>query len=279
MTSSNLNQLILIIFVAGSLGFGWYWGDMQLKNGTLAGYETGTNEGYSLGFSEGYNEGNSTGFQSGKLHGHTIGFSNGYSEGETAGIVSGYKEGYEIGHINGTNEGLQTGYESGFISGYDDGNEDGYSEGRSTGYSDGYSSGYDEGNETGFEYGYAKGLDEGAGSGYTIRDPSYIELVKFLRDDKTERETYHYDDFNCYDFSATVARNAFDAGYQCYTVYIELAESAHMIVAFNTTDKGMQYYEPQDDNQMYPRIGQPYWNRRLYTVDYNDTIIDIDLVP
>jgi len=61
-------------------------------------------------------------------------------------------------------------------------------------------------------------------------------------------------------------------------VYIEFPDSAHAIICFNTVDNGMFYVEPQDDQIVTLTIGQPLYDRDLYIVDFDDTIIDFDVI-
>ena len=84
----------------------------------------------------------------------------------------------------------------------------------------------------------------------------------------------------CHDFSAAVKTNAFRKGYTCLYVYIELREGAHSIVAFNTTDRGIVFVEPQNDDVVHVLVGHPYWDRSKYDVPpYDDTVVRITLIP
>ena len=99
--------------------------------------------------------------------------------------------------------------------------------------------------------------DDEPDRGYdNLRDPSYDELIGFLADDKTNEIPYSAPDFMCYHYSMTVRENANDQGLRCAAVMVSSVvlevgvyrTSAHTIVAFNTTDKGIIYIEPQNDN-------------------------------
>ena len=140
-----------------------------------------------------------------------------------------------------------------------------------------YNTGYLEGELDGYADGYIQGVEDGAGSGYTLRDPTYSEAIFFINLDTTDQNEYT-DNYVCHDFSADFKNNAFQAGYRCGYVYIEFPDSAHAIICFNTVDNGMFYVEPQNDQIVTLTIGQPLYDRDLYIVDFDDTIIDFDVI-
>jgi hypothetical protein len=132
--------------------------------------------------------------------------------------------------------------------------------------------------EQAFADGYLKGVQEGVGTGYTVRDPSFIEVMRFLAQDKTNDNPYVENSYVCWQYSADVINNAFTAGYRCGFVYITLAEGAHSIVCFNTTDKGLIYIEPQDDSLKTLHVGTHFFDPSKYSVDYNDTLVSYVIV-
>jgi cell division protein FtsB len=132
----------------------------------------------------------------------------------------------------------------------------------------GYAEGESEGYELGYDEGYAQGVEDGPGSGWYIRDPSYDEAIAFIDSDRTDENEYT-PDYVCYDFTADFNSNAFQVGYRCGFVYIEFFDSAHAIACFNTTDSGLIYIEPQNDEIVDLRIGQLYLGH---------IIIDIDII-
>jgi len=191
--------------------------------------------------------------------GYGSGNNSGYSLGLNVGEEIGYDQGYEIGHV----EGNQEGYKEGYLVGYSQGNE--------TGTETGYQTGFEEGLETG-----ARGEYEGWGS--FVRDPTYAEVLKFIAEDKTDKMEYIKDEFVCHEFAYMFKTNAYQKGYRCFFVHIGLADGGHMIVGFNTTDKGMVFIEPQNDYFVDLRVGAHYWNDCLispsnYIVTYDDTIV------
>ena len=132
-----------------------------------------------------------------------------------------------------------------------------------------YAMGYNEGEIEG----YIQGVVDGAGRGYTIRDPTYSEAIFFVDSDRTDMNQYIEGEYVCWNFAADFIENGFNQGYRVGFVYIQFPQSAHAIVCLNTTDNDLIFIEPQDDNIITElTIGEPYWNRDRYIVDYDDTI-------
>lgn len=145
----------------------------------------------------------------------------------------------------------------------------GYSQGKNTGYSQGsesieqssYTLGHDQGKSEGYEIGYEAGYESGVketSSGYTSNDPSYAEMKEFLNGDTTNDRSYLTDEYICTDFSAEVNNNAEAAGIRCAVVYINYIDAGHAIVAFETTDRGLIFIEPQYDKEVQLIVGQSY---------------------
>ena len=121
----------------------------------------------------------------------------------------------------------------------------------------GYSEGESEGYQVGYDEGYVQGVEDGPESGWYLRDPTYDEAIAFINSDKTDENEYTQD-YVCYDFTADFDSNAFQVGYRCGFVYIEFTDSAHSIACFNTTDRGLIYIEPQNDEIVDIAVGQIY---------------------
>jgi uncharacterized protein YlxW (UPF0749 family) len=135
-------------------------------------------------------------------------------------------------------------------------------------FNSGYAEGESEGYQLGYDEGYAQGVEDGPEIGWYIRDPTYDEVIAFTNSDKTDENEYT-SDYVCYDFTADFNSNAFQMGYRCGFVYIEFSDSAHAIACFNTTDNGLIYIEPQNDEIVTLTIGQSY---------LGDTIVDIGII-
>ena len=93
-------------------------------------------------------------------------------------------------------------------------------------------------------------------------NPTYFEMISFLNQDNTNNLVYS-DDFTCENFSITMINNARNKGiiaeyveiYQTEQEYYTLDEwenatASHVIVCFNTSDKGLYFVEPQSDDKI-----------------------------
>ena len=105
---------------------------------------------------------------------------------------------------------------------------------------------------------YRRGLEEGFGHGYTIRDPTYEEMVDFIRKDRTDEREYIEGKYECRHFARDVCNNAEDEGIRCALVLVDFEEGSHAIVGFNTVDKGFIYIEPQTDEEVEIEVGKKY---------------------
>lgn len=95
---------------------------------------------------------------------------------------------------------------------------------------------------------------------YEFKDPTYYEMKEFLARDKTDLNEYREGLFGflfpyvCTNFARDVKRNAIKQGIRCAGVVIwfednKLNRAFHVIVAFNTIDKGVIFIEPQTDEE------------------------------
>jgi cell division protein FtsB len=124
------------------------------------------------------------------------------------------------------------------------------------------------------------------GYGYVLRDPSYQEMKDFLKQDKTDKQEYSESDYVCVDFAADVKANAAKEGLRCAYVAIEyLGRTGHTIVAFDTSDRGLVYIEPQFDWEVEPEIGRRYYQcvkppagHYMTAPSYDDTIARIIVI-
>lgn len=160
--------------------------------------------------------------------------------------------------------------------GYAFGGYEGFSEGYGQGYSGGQASGYSEGYEDGYEI----GCQEGAGSGYTLRNPMYSELMRFLAEDRTDSNEYVEGVYVCSDFAAEVNNNAESAGFRAAFVIIDFpGERGHVVVAFETVDRGLVFIEPQFDDEVQLSLGISYSQANGYLEPaYNDIITQFVVV-
>jgi hypothetical protein len=76
-------------------------------------------------------------------------------------------------------------------------------------------------------------------------NPTWDQLLNFLRSDDTDRQTYVPDSFVCGDFAQMLQNHAEEAGWRCAWVAIELSEpsASHALNAFQTTDRGLVFID------------------------------------
>lgn len=187
-----------------------------------------------------------------------------YGRAYSEGVTAGYEDGYAVGHE----------------AGYSSGEQDGYEEGHEEGYSLGSADGYDEG--------YEVGVVAGLGHGYTLRDPTYEEVITFIRQDKTDENEYiegTYGVYVCSHFTRDVGNNAEEAGLRSAFVELRYLDGGHAVIAFDTIDEGLVYFDAQTDERVRPVIGKRYYQciepkPGYYYVapSYDDTIRDILLI-
>jgi hypothetical protein len=184
-----------------------------------------------------------------------------YALGGSAGYGRGYAAGQEVGYSSGE----QAGYDEGYVSGREEG--------------------YDLGRAEGYDEGYDQGLEAGFGHGYTLRDPTYEEAVDFLEEDKTSDNEYNDADYGvyvCSHFARDVCNSAEAEGLRCAIVHLIFPEGGHAIVAFDTVDEGLVYFDAITDDRVNPEIGERYYKcveappgYYYLPSEYDDTIMDI----
>ncbi len=105
------------------------------------------------------------------------------------------------------------------------------------------------------------------------RNPTYQEALGFVSSDKTELRPYDRS-WACVAFAREFQSNARKAGFYCGFVVVYFPDgNSHALDAFNTTDSGLMFVEPQSDEVVSLSIGEPYWNRAKYSPPrYDDTV-------
>jgi len=100
---------------------------------------------------------------------------------------------------------------------------------------------------------------------YILHNPTYYETLSFLENDTTDKNSsYTYKEFgnNCAHFSRNVNNNSEQNGILCGYVVINFENGyPHAIVAYNTTDQGLVFFEPQTDEKVNLSIGYDYWTQ------------------
>jgi hypothetical protein len=120
---------------------------------------------------------------------------------------------------------------------------------------------------------------------YNLHDPTFDEALDFLEADRTDDHEYIEDEYVCSHFAADVNNNAEREGIRCAMVDIRFSSSSHAIIAFDTTDEGLVYFDPITDDRVRPVIGKRYWHciepKPGYVYEepsFDDTILDIVVI-
>lgn len=120
---------------------------------------------------------------------------------------------------------------------------------------------------------------------FHLHNPTFKEAISFLKEDKTDLNEYLEDEYACSHFARDVNNNAESQGIRCAFVDIRFPQAAHAIIAFETTDEGMVYFDPITDDRVKPVIDKHYWRciepKPGYYYEkpaFNDTIIDIIVI-
>ena len=100
--------------------------------------------------------------------------------------------------------------------------------------------------------------DSLASSGYVYRNPAYAEMKSFIATDHTNLNEYKVGEYTCLDFANDVKQHAMGQNFRCALVEIEFPDGAHALVAFDTTDHGRVYIEPQNDKEAQVFVGEKY---------------------
>ncbi|MFC1953852.1 hypothetical protein ACFLWR_06990 [Chloroflexota bacterium] len=159
------------------------------------------------------------------------------------------------------------------------------------GYEQTYEVAFSEARDVAFDIGYNKGTEiildiddrEPAEVGRLVEahNPTYKELNEFLDADETDTNLYVRGEYVCFDYSAELNNNADTAGIRAAYVRIRSEDWGHALVAFNTTDKGLIFIEPQSDVEVKLELGKPYpWQQIKATspLGYSDPILEIQII-
>ncbi|MCL0091718.1 hypothetical protein M1N59_00390 [Dehalococcoidales bacterium] len=166
---------------------------------------------------------------------------------------------------------------------YNNSYQEAYNQAYDTRYQEGYNKAYQEGYYQGYQSGLEIGSKEGKATRVDLHNPTYKELMDFLRRDKTDLKPYIKGEYTCSNFSADVNINAELEGIRAAYVILRFAGEdvrGHAIVAFETVDKGLIFIEPQTDEIAKPVIGESYWQSvgRIRPTDYDDTVVEIQII-
>lgn len=109
---------------------------------------------------------------------------------------------------------------------------------------------------------------------YILRDPTYKEMIDFLVADQTNRNNYILNIYDCKHFSLDVKKTAEQKGFRCAVVIFSFSSIGHRMVAFQTTDKGLVFVEPQSDEALSKvEKGMRFFRDRGKSSNIDDTIV------
>jgi len=113
-----------------------------------------------------------------------------------------------------------------------------------------------------------------------LRNPSWSQLLAFLKADDTDKMEYIYPTVVCWDFANRLQKNAKEAGWRCAVVNLDMTgytdpynygiahDAGHACNAFETTDRGLVYIDCtglpgnsgafDHDRIVSAQIGKPY---------------------
>lgn len=100
----------------------------------------------------------------------------------------------------------------------------------------------------------------------TLKDPTFKELRDFILRDTTSRNKYVLNVYECRHFASEVDNNAQAAGWRCGFALICYARGQHAVVAFNTTDRGLIFIEPQTDAVINVKVGGTYEGKEIIEI-------------
>jgi len=99
-----------------------------------------------------------------------------------------------------------------------------------------------------------------------LKNPTFKELRDFILQDPTNRNKFDLNQYECRHFAAQVNNNAEAEGLRCAFVLLCFDRGQHAVVAFDTTDRGLVYIEPQTDARIHPEVGSKYQGKEIIEV-------------
>jgi hypothetical protein len=110
-------------------------------------------------------------------------------------------------------------------------------------------------------------------------NPSYSELVNFLKYDQTEQQAYIENVYVCANFATRLHDNAESKNIKAYIVTVVLiGSSGHMIVGFNTTDRGWVYIDDTGLTNDLKQKGCPSTDTYV-NLNCGGDYLPIDIIP
>jgi hypothetical protein len=114
---------------------------------------------------------------------------------------------------------------------------------------------------------------------YQLHDPTYTEVMELIRTDRTDQNKWIQNVYDCKYFSYDLKKSAEEKGLRCAFVNIVFPDrSGHCLNAFETTDRGLIFIEPQEDREVRVERGNKYSTQLGWRVDIDDTIVDTMII-
>ena len=110
---------------------------------------------------------------------------------------------------------------------------------------------------------------EGVGStsqAIELKNPTFQELRDFILRDPTNRNEFDLNQYECRHFATDVNNNADAEGLRCAFVLLCYNRGQHAVLAFDTTDRGLVYIEPQTDARIHPEVGGKYQGQEIIEI-------------
>ena len=96
-----------------------------------------------------------------------------------------------------------------------------------------------------------------------LKNPTFQELRDFILKDRANRNEFVLNQYECRHFATDVNNNAEAKGLRCAFVLLCFDRGQHAVVAFDTTDRGLVYIEPQTDAAIHPEVGGKYQGKEI----------------
>jgi len=96
-----------------------------------------------------------------------------------------------------------------------------------------------------------------------LKNPTFKELRDFILRDPTNRNEFVLNQYECRHFATEVNNNAEANGLRSAFVLLGYDRGQHAVVAFDTTDRGLVYIEPQTDAAIHPEVGGSYQGKEI----------------
>jgi hypothetical protein len=97
------------------------------------------------------------------------------------------------------------------------------------------------------------------GNRTSLHNPTLTEVKEFLANDTTDKKNFSAKFYSCNHYSKDVNNNAENHGIRCGFVIVNPDGYSHALVAFNTSDQGLVFFEPQNDREVNLTKGESYW--------------------